>query len=180
MNAKIKIVLAKVKYNVRILGLVLIGIVIGISYYIAYEAYAEMNQIVDWGTRDEIVIQPAQAEEGPSKNDISVAVDRGGNSGQDESPLSIEEKIRKTFPEEPEIMLAIAKAESKLNPHAINRANRNGSVDTGLFQINSIHGYSEEFLKNEDNNLKVAREIYDRQGITAWSAYNNGAFLNWL
>ncbi len=184
MNAKTKIILARVKYNVRILGLVLIGIVIGISYYIAYEAYTSIqNPNIDtlsWNTREELAIYSAKAEEEQLKTDILVKVDGGGNSGQDESPLSIEEKIRKTFPENPEVMIAIAKAESKLNPHAINRANRNGSVDTGIFQINSIHGYSEEFLKNEDNNLKVARKIYDTQGITAWSAYNNGAFLNWL
>lgn len=107
-------------------------------------------------------------------------IENGGDSGQDATPLSIEDKIRRLFPEDPETMIAIAKAESKLNPHAINRANRNGSFDTGIFQINSIHGYDEEFLKNEDNNLKVAREVYDKQGITAWSAYNNGAYRQWM
>jgi hypothetical protein len=167
-----------------VLGLVFIGIVIGISYYIAYEAYSSIKnptiETISWNTRDDLAIYSAHAEEELLQTDILVKVDGGGNSGQDESPLSIEDKIRKTFPENPEVMLAIAKAESKLNPHAINRANRNGSVDVGLFQINSIHGYDEEFLKNEDNNLKVARKIYDTQGITAWSAYNNGAYLKWL
>ena len=100
--------------------------------------------------------------------------------GEQSPSLSIEEKIRQAFPEEPEVMLAIAKAESKLNPHVVNRANTNGSVDTGIFQVNSIHGYSEEYLLDEDNNLRVAREIYERQGKEAWVAYLNGAYKKWL
>lgn len=93
--------------------------------------------------------------------------------------LSIEDKIKQTFPEQPEIMLAVAKAESKLNPHATN-INRNGTKDTGIFQVNSVHGYNEEWLKNEDNNLKAARKIYEKQGLKAWYAYQNGAYLKHL
>lgn len=40
---------------------------------------------------------------------------------------------------DPWLLYAIAKVESGFDPAAINRANRNGSVDTGLMQINSIH-----------------------------------------
>ena len=39
----------------------------------------------------------------------------------------------------PWLLYAIAGVESGYNPNAINRANRNGTVDIGLMQINSAH-----------------------------------------
>jgi hypothetical protein len=191
MNAKIKIVLVKVRkffkrlqellwYYTQILALVFLGVIIGISYFIAYQEYQNLN----WGdgtVEEHIILTNEKASStGLHFGEIEEEKSASPLSIENTKELSIEDKIRKTFPEEPELMIAIAKAESKLNPHAINRANSNGSVDTGIFQINSIHGYSEEFLKNEDNNLKVARLVYEKQGITAWSAYNNGSYKQWL
>lgn len=83
-------------------------------------------------------------------------------------PRSIEQKIRDTFPEDPDTAVRIAKCESSMNPKAINRKNKNGSVDYGLFQINSVHGYTENYLMDIDNNLRIARELYDRQGWRPW------------
>lgn len=83
-------------------------------------------------------------------------------------PRSIEQKIRDTFPEDPDTAVAIAKCESSMNPKAINTKNRNGSVDYGLFQINSVHGYTANYLMDVDNNLRIARELYDRQGWMPW------------
>ena len=40
---------------------------------------------------------------------------------------------------DPWLLYSIAKVESSYNPMAVNKANRNGSVDTGLMQINSVH-----------------------------------------
>lgn len=93
-----------------------------------------------------------------------------------EKELTIEEKIAKIFPENPEVMIAVAKAESNLNPYATNR-NTNGSRDIGLFQINSVHGNSDLEMFNVDKNLIAARKIYEKQGITAWSAVNNNSYL---
>lgn len=83
-------------------------------------------------------------------------------------PMTIEEKIRAKFPEDPDYAVKIAKCESSMNPKAINTKNRNGSVDYGLFQINSVHGYTANYLLDADNNLRIARELFDRQGWRPW------------
>ena len=51
------------------------------------------------------------------------------------SQLSLEDKILQAFNGDVE-MVQIAKAESRLNPMAYNE-NRNGTIDVGIFQINS-------------------------------------------
>ena len=38
-----------------------------------------------------------------------------------------------------DLMIRLAKCESGLNPRAVNNKNKNGSIDRGLFQFNSIH-----------------------------------------
>ena len=83
-------------------------------------------------------------------------------------PQTIEEKIRAMFPEDPDRAVAIAKCESGMRADAFNGKNRNGSWDAGVMQINSVHKYSKEYLFNVDNNLKVARKLYDRQGFNPW------------
>lgn len=82
--------------------------------------------------------------------------------------------IENGFPEEHRvIMVAIAKAESGWRTDAINTANRNGSVDRGLFQINSVHGYDPARLLSDPRfNTQCAKRIYDSQGLKAWSTYN--------
>lgn len=193
-----------------VLGLVLIGIVIGISYYIAYEAYSSIKSPISWNTREELAIYSAKAEEEQLKTDILVEVGGGGNSGQDESPLSIEDKIRQTFDKDPEIMLAIAKAESKLNPHqesTIDITKDGHPFSYGVFQINlTVHeiegvqcnkafqGKNKNAVvidmplykkcvslaQNEDINIAKAKKIYLSGGKTQWGAYTNKSYLKYL
>lgn len=69
---------------------------------------------------------------------------------------------------------AIAQAESKGDPNAVNK-NTNGSIDRGLWQINSVHGAQSTF--NKTANVKAAIAI-SKNGTdwTPWSTYNNGAY----
>ena len=74
-------------------------------------------------------------------------------------------------------MTCVAKYESSLRPGAINLHNENGTIDVGLFQINTIWhnriSYCElDKLQNPMYNVKCARYIYEIQGIRAWVAYN--------
>lgn len=78
-------------------------------------------------------------------------------------------------------MLAIARAESNCNPRSDNTGlNINGTYDYGLFQINSVHGYSRNILANPAKNTEIAFKIWQLQGYQAWSAYNNGTYLKFM
>ena len=74
-------------------------------------------------------------------------------------------------------MTCVAKYESALKPHAVNLHNENGTIDVGLFQINTIWFNTIPYcaldgLQNPVNNIKCARYVYQIQGITAWVGYN--------
>ena len=89
--------------------------------------------------------------------------------GNDGAQVPITTLIREAFPDNADTMVAIAQAESSLNPKAEHR-NKNGSVDACLFQINSIHGYDKEWLKEPKNCIEAAKKIYAKQGLKAWAA----------
>ncbi len=74
-------------------------------------------------------------------------------------------------------MVCTAKYESSFYERASNR-NSNGSIDRGLFQINSIHlggtrgcPTSANALWDASTNAKCAYAIYKMQGINAWYGY---------
>lgn len=55
-----------------------------------------------------------------------------------------------------------------LRPDAVNW-NSNGSWDAGIFQVNQIHGYTMEQMKDYKQNIKAAKKIFDGRGWTAWA-----------
>ena len=73
-------------------------------------------------------------------------------------------------------MLCTIKYESNFYERASNK-NRNGSVDYGLFQINSLHlgnggcPSSSSGLYTASTNAKCAYQVYKSQGVTAWYGY---------
>lgn len=75
-----------------------------------------------------------------------------------------------------ELVSAIAMGESGGDTNAINR-NTNGSIDVGLMQINSIHGYSKNQMLNPASNMTAAYKI-SKRGTTfqPWVAYTNGSY----
>jgi hypothetical protein len=72
-------------------------------------------------------------------------------------------------------MTAIALAESG-GDTAVTHRNTNGSLDVGLWQINSIHGYSESAMKDPFQNAKAAKAIHAKQGYNAWTVFKSGAY----
>ena len=76
---------------------------------------------------------------------------------------SVEQKIRDTFPEDPDRAVKIAKCESGLNPKAVSPTN-----DHGLMQINkSVHKVDGD-IYDVDTNLQFARKLYDERGWKPW------------
>ena len=79
------------------------------------------------------------------------------------------------------IMSAIAMAESGQNCLADNTGtNRNGTVDRGIFQINSIHKFDTSMLFDCEYNIEAGYKIWLSQGYKAWSAFNNHSFAKYL
>lgn len=78
-------------------------------------------------------------------------------------------------------MVAIGGAESGWNISAESPKNTDGSTDYGWLQVNSIHGYDPVRLKSDPvYNARAGYAIYKRQGLTAWSVYNNGAYKSFI
>jgi surface antigen len=78
------------------------------------------------------------------------------------------------------IALAVAQAESSFRTDAINH-NTNGSTDYGLWQINSIHGYSSSQLMNPLYNAQAAYKISGSgSNWQPWTTYNTGAYLKYM
>lgn len=92
--------------------------------------------------------------------------------------ISLDEKYQKYIYEwsimlglDYNLLLAIAYHESRFNPNAINRSNSNGTVDYGLFQVNSSNfRWVEELAKKE---MDVVNDVYDNilGGILIFNFY---------
>lgn len=78
--------------------------------------------------------------------------------------------IVEVFGDDADKAIWMARCESGLRKDAINTKNRNGSVDYGVFQINSVHikRHGDEFTKDWRENVRVAKKIYDEQGFRPW------------
>lgn len=125
--------------------------------------------------------------------------------------VSVEACIIKYFPEDPQVAIAVFKAESSLNPNNIGYncryeyfnektqatstkvtfckvADRAKAVskDYGLAQINNQHSDTPEKFLDIEENLKMARKLYDErerrtgEGWECWYAYIDGTYKQYL
>gem|GEM_PF-2018831 len=107
---------------------------------------------------------------------------------EDRLPDTIEDKIKATFPKEPELMLAVAKGESGLRNeasswccHGIMQIHESVHKD----KIPTSHNETKEgriaWLRNPDNNLEIAKILYNKgAGKHHWAAYTDGSYLKFL
>lgn len=80
--------------------------------------------------------------------------------------------------------LAISQAENGTRScNRESKPNSNGTKDHGVFQINEVHlkkGYTINDLHNCLTNIRIAKEIYDRQGWNPWTVYKTGVYKKYL
>lgn len=183
----------RIKEQIKFYSWTILMITAGVCYTISYyelavfradylTATGHATRIIENRRNDQLV---APKEEATNGHEQPVGQEKvtSDTSLEDRttSMSEIEKKICDTFPEDCDTMIAIAYAENRtLNAAPNPNVNSNGSVDCGLMQVNSIHGYDCDYLENIENNLKVAREIYDREGLGAWSTYKSGKYLSFL
>ena len=105
------------------------------------------------------------------------------------TPSSPEKLIKEVFGDQADVAIAIAKAESGLNPEAVGDLHitfeKDGKLmgmSCGTFQIRVLEGRPDcETLKDLRKNVEYAKRIYEARGdFTAWSTYNNGAYKKYL
>ena len=88
-------------------------------------------------------------------------------------------------------MTAIGMAESSGNPREINNNPATGDLSYGAWQINMLGGMGPQRrrqfgLANNDalldlnTNARVAKSIFDSQGISAWGAYTDGRYKQYM
>lgn len=80
------------------------------------------------------------------------------------------------------ICVAVCHAESGCRTDVVNSANKNGTRDYGLMQINSSHSQllASGNWQNPADNLRMAYAVFQAQGWHAWSTYNSGAYKPFL
>lgn len=83
------------------------------------------------------------------------------------------------------VAFAVMRAENPgCNPASTSKPNWNGSVDRGLFQVNSIHADMVNgnlaALYNPTTNVATAYRIYSGGGWKRWSTFNSGKYLSYL
>jgi hypothetical protein len=88
-------------------------------------------------------------------------------------------------------MTAVGMAESSGNPGAINNNPATGDLSYGAWQVNMIGGMgpqrrrqfglaNNEALLDLPTNARVAKSIFDSQGINAWGAYTDGRYKQYM
>ena len=101
---------------------------------------------------------------------------------------SIKEKIIKTFPEEPAIMLAVTEAESGFRNeasswccHGIMQIHEEVHKDKIPDEFNQTRESRIAWLRDPDNNLKIGKILYNKgDGKWHWAAYTDESYLKFL
>jgi len=94
--------------------------------------------------------------------------------------LSTEDKIKEVFGQDAKMALAIAQCESQMDSQRIGDTNM-AKFSYGLFQINQTwHDYPAKTLLDADENIRIAHEIFLKDGWQRWSCYTEKFYLKYF
>jgi hypothetical protein len=95
--------------------------------------------------------------------------------------LPVEAQIRRVFgKQDAPLALAISQAENGTRQcDRESKLNTNGTIDVGVFQLNDVHAPKGNRY-NCLENIKIAKQIYDRSGWSPWTVYKTGAYKKYL
>ena len=173
------------------------------NYGTAAEKYARFAQIVKqqapttWNvlkSRNATSAQKAAARRdlqrlqvGPDPRHLQMGAAQGATDPTNPEHV-VSQMVAAGVPEDQLVtMLAIAMGEGMGGPQEFRNRPDTGDLSYGAFQINMIDDLGPARLRqfglqrNEDlfdlgNNVRAAKSILDREGLTAWGAYNNKSY----
>lgn len=164
-----------------------LGIMVGISLgcvYLHYFSDSTLNLIYPSAQAQEVttpVLTPEHTE------GEALAAEAGQQKATPSALLKSEkqqilEYIVEVFGDDADKAIWMARCESGLRANAVNDKNRNGTVDYGVFQINSVHikRHGDGFTKSWKENVNVAKKIFDEQGFTPWVCAKSVGEKNYL
>lgn len=158
---------------------------IAVSMFIAL-SLATVVDLVKWHDKNEIHFQspitlkpPVYAE----LRKLTVIQEVQAAPNPNNSPLTpIQQYICNKFGDQCKTAIAVSMAESRDNCNEIN-VNSNGTVDFSIFQENSVHLNKQFTLQDLGSCEKMvdrAYELYQKQGWTPWSSYQNKSYTKFL
>ena len=157
-----------------------LGVLVGFSFYLGCIARGRQQELVHdvWAGDTVVMIHEVEATITPKvESSSTIVVGEVREIHKDDLELTtepqvndIEAYIHEVFGEDAEDGIKILKeCENKsMKTDAVNW-NRNGSWDFGLWQINSVHGYTQEQLSDHRFNTDVAYKIFKNRGWSAWT-----------
>lgn len=159
-------------FSLKPLFLIFIAIAVGIYCLIKIDDFFD-HYTLELASPIKVVFQtPVQVVERKAK--IKYVKEFIESLPKPETPL--DNYICEKFGNECQIALLVARAESNMNEEAIN-INKNGTIDMGIFQINSVHwkkeGCNPKSLLDARKNVNCAYKIFQGSGWEAWATFKN-------
>lgn len=165
--------------------LIALAALVGISFYGMYKInqFFESNKLVFQSPVKVGFYAPVYIAKREKPEVVTIVQEITGIKPN--SPLNdIQQYICDKFGKDCKLALAVAKAENGTMQCDRFNINSNGTVDFGVFQINTVHlkkGYKISDLIDCKKNVDIAFEIFSQQkGFQAWVAYNNGNYKKFM